>query len=101
MTLLCLDAHAASWLPRGRVTKYLSDSATEIFAARPVTPTGHEAPALVVPFFPVAVTAPVKTDEPESITRLQDFLLGRLIFIRSNRSELTDMRMNTALYHLF
>lgn len=44
---------------------------------------------------------PGQIDQRESITRLKDFLLVRLIFIRSNRSKFTDMRMNTALYHLF
>ena len=37
--MLCREAHAASWLSCGRVRKYFSDSATEIFAAAPVTMT--------------------------------------------------------------
>jgi len=37
ITLLCRDAHAANWLPRGRVAKYFSASTTGILLARSVT----------------------------------------------------------------
>jgi len=39
MMLLCRDAQAASWRPRGRETKYFTDSASGIFVAHPVMTT--------------------------------------------------------------